>query len=39
MHPTAQKKACFSTEKPKDVSSRGLFQLTNEATGAGLAQS
>lgn len=33
------KKACFSTEKLKDMSSRGLFQLTNEASGAGLAQS
>lgn len=39
MRPIAQRKLVFSTEKLKDVSSRGLFQLTNEASGAGPAQS
>lgn len=34
----SSKKACFSTSKLKEVSSRGLFQLTNEASGAGLVQ-
>lgn len=40
MHPIALRKLFFFfCEELKYMSSRGLFQLTNEASGAGLAPS